>query len=171
MLLWHWLNQLIKQLILLNKQIDMKALPVQVVLFSFRKSLFYFATLQFYCFIQWGEYSCNSLSYFAVLQYSNGKSLFYKGFPFYLVWKNGLKINNSWSEFTFFSWVFNSPSSSFMVAYCFSVTSKQRIEPSCGRFAHSLLCCFYNEYRPLTIRLYTENWSIWYPSFNRNWRN
>ena len=33
MLLWHWLNWLIKQLILLNKQINMKALPVQVVLF------------------------------------------------------------------------------------------------------------------------------------------
>ncbi|SKN80693.1 50S ribosomal protein L17 [Mycobacteroides abscessus subsp. massiliense] len=27
-ILWHWLNWLIKQLILLNKQINMKALPV-----------------------------------------------------------------------------------------------------------------------------------------------
>ena len=62
------------------------------MLFSFRKSLFYFATLQFYCFIQWGEYSCSSLSHFAVLQYLKGKSLFYKGFLFYLVWKNGFRI-------------------------------------------------------------------------------
>ena len=38
------------------------------------------------------EESCSSLSHFAVLQYLNGKPLFYKGFPFYLVCKIGLKI-------------------------------------------------------------------------------
>ena len=55
MLLLHLLNWFIKQLILLNKQINMKALPILVGLFSFRKSLFYFATLQIYCFVQWGD--------------------------------------------------------------------------------------------------------------------
>ncbi len=28
---------------------------------------------------------CSSLSHFAVLQYFDGKSLFHKGFPFYLL--------------------------------------------------------------------------------------
>ena len=55
-------------------------------------SLSHFAVLQSVLACKHALISCSSLSHFAVLQYFNGKSLFHKGFPFYLFWKNGLKI-------------------------------------------------------------------------------
>ena len=55
-------------------------------------SLSHFAVLQWLKPAYKAKNCCSSLSHFAVLQYLNGKPLFYKGFPFYLVWKIGLKI-------------------------------------------------------------------------------
>ena len=58
-----------------------------------------------------------------------------------------------------------------MVAYCFSVTSKQRIEPSCGRFAHSFIVVFLQRITAFdNTAVYRKVGAFGIHSFNRNWR-